>query len=234
MKPTATGRHCGACQETVVDFTQMSDDEIVDFLGHHPAVRCGRFAEDQLVRQNWALPPATPVGWQRWATALVTVLGISNLLSPEVAAQDLPRGGSGGPAPYSTEQMAEIMAQQASSGSAAPPAPAPFAPAMPVAPALPVEAVSQVVTIRGVVRNLWGWPLEDARVRLGNTSTVTDAFGRFSLQVPAALLTENSGLQISHRGHGRKFVAIEPRHSGRYRVFLKRVRRVLMGSPRFR
>ena len=33
MAPTDVGRHCASCQTQVVDFTRMSDGEVVAFLG---------------------------------------------------------------------------------------------------------------------------------------------------------------------------------------------------------
>jgi hypothetical protein len=45
---TSTGGFCGSCNKTVVDFTRMSDDEIVQFFESRPAHTCGRFAPGQL------------------------------------------------------------------------------------------------------------------------------------------------------------------------------------------
>ncbi|WP_111682943.1 carboxypeptidase-like regulatory domain-containing protein [Winogradskyella tangerina] len=44
------GRHCTKCQTTVVDFTNKSDEEIVNILANG-AHHCGRFKADQLNRQ---------------------------------------------------------------------------------------------------------------------------------------------------------------------------------------
>jgi hypothetical protein len=46
--PTSTGGFCGSCFKTVVDFTKMSDTEIMQFLKDKPAHTCGRFRNDQL------------------------------------------------------------------------------------------------------------------------------------------------------------------------------------------
>ena len=57
MTPNEQGRHCGSCAKTVVDFTQMNDEEVKHFLlnrsGEHV---CGRFKDDQLHRIHLALP----------------------------------------------------------------------------------------------------------------------------------------------------------------------------------
>lgn len=75
MTPTDVGRHCAACQTQVVDFTRMTDEEVVAFLRHTtPGRRCGRFREDQVGRPLRAA--ATSVtGGRRWATAAVLLLG---------------------------------------------------------------------------------------------------------------------------------------------------------------
>ena len=46
--PTQNGGYCGSCFKTVVDFTKMSDDEIVRFFKDKPTHACGRFRADQL------------------------------------------------------------------------------------------------------------------------------------------------------------------------------------------
>lgn len=74
MTPTEVGRHCAACQTQVVDFTHMTDGEVVAFLRQYqPARRCGRFREDQVGRQLLAARPVA--GWRRWAGAAVLLLG---------------------------------------------------------------------------------------------------------------------------------------------------------------
>jgi hypothetical protein len=75
MTPTEAGRHCAACQTEVVDFTRMTDGEVVAFLRHTiPGRRCGTFREDQVGRP--LLAAARPVtGLRRWAGAAVLLLG---------------------------------------------------------------------------------------------------------------------------------------------------------------
>ena len=44
----AQGAFCNACQKNVIDFTSMSDQEIMRFFKTHPAQTCGRFRAGQL------------------------------------------------------------------------------------------------------------------------------------------------------------------------------------------
>jgi hypothetical protein len=75
MLPTDVGRHCASCQTQVVDFTRMTDGEVIAFLDQYrPERRCGLFREDQVDRP--LLAAARPVtGWRRWALATVLLVG---------------------------------------------------------------------------------------------------------------------------------------------------------------
>lgn len=49
MKPEAKGRFCSSCSKTVVDFSNMSDFSIVNYLENNKHLSvCGRFEEKQL------------------------------------------------------------------------------------------------------------------------------------------------------------------------------------------
>ena len=73
MQPTEKGRHCQSCCKTVVDFTGMSDAEIIRHLSQAGPHVCGRLMPDQL---NRTLMPA-PVqknGRSGWAWVLASLL----------------------------------------------------------------------------------------------------------------------------------------------------------------
>lgn len=49
MHPREQGRHCDACEKTVIDFTEKSEKEIVEYFVEHPDQRiCGHFRKSQL------------------------------------------------------------------------------------------------------------------------------------------------------------------------------------------
>ncbi|HEY8894414.1 MAG TPA: T9SS type A sorting domain-containing protein [Niastella sp.] len=51
MTPNEQGRFCGACQKTVVDFSAMSDKELLEYIANVSGyTACGRFSNDQLNR----------------------------------------------------------------------------------------------------------------------------------------------------------------------------------------
>jgi hypothetical protein len=57
MQPSDKGRHCAACQKTVVDFTVMSDTEIMRYMSKAGPHICGRLTPGQV---NRPLIPLTP------------------------------------------------------------------------------------------------------------------------------------------------------------------------------
>jgi len=221
MKPTETGRHCAACRETVVDFTQMSDAAIVEFLRRYPTVSCGRFTAEQLDRPLYASAPDGTAGWRQWLATLVTVIGMSQLAAPKAVGQQLRVPYYGGPVPADVGQAA-ANGRQVNTDQ---PAPLNLPP-----------AASQDVYVHGVVRNWWGHPLKNARVEIADLEleTQTDAHGQFSLRVPQAQITDDTWLSVSSNNARRSaYVALEPGRLTGYEVRLKRRRRPVF-SGKFR
>lgn len=82
MQPSEKGRHCAACQKTVVDFTAMSDPEIIRYLSKAGSNVCGRLAPDQV---NRPLIPLTPPQQNRlpgWPLLLTGILLTHNESNP--------------------------------------------------------------------------------------------------------------------------------------------------------
>lgn len=50
MTPSEQGRFCDSCQKNVVDFTEMTDNEILKFISDNQAGFCGQFRGSQLNR----------------------------------------------------------------------------------------------------------------------------------------------------------------------------------------
>jgi hypothetical protein len=64
MLPNNQGRHCQSCQKTVVDFTDMTDAELINFFAKQKINTCGRFTGDQLQRD--ILLPRKKVNWMKY------------------------------------------------------------------------------------------------------------------------------------------------------------------------
>lgn len=51
MTPDNKDKFCGACQKTVIDFSNMSDNQLAQFFKKPAGSVCGRFHQDQLERE---------------------------------------------------------------------------------------------------------------------------------------------------------------------------------------
>jgi len=83
MRPEEKGRHCASCQKTVVDFTGMSDGEIISHLARAGQGVCGRMAPDQLNRDMSLLPPPHMNGMKGWPWVLAGALMAAEPSGPE-------------------------------------------------------------------------------------------------------------------------------------------------------
>lgn len=64
MQPKAQGRHCLSCEKTVVDFTAMTDVELINFFSNKKDNVCGRFTTEQLDRD--ILIPKKKIHWVKY------------------------------------------------------------------------------------------------------------------------------------------------------------------------
>ncbi|WP_460969583.1 hypothetical protein [Spirosoma migulaei] len=70
MQPNEQGRFCASCQKTVVDYTALSDHELVRLLSKAPETSCGRFRNEQLNRQLVVANPGIASVWRHWVGLL--------------------------------------------------------------------------------------------------------------------------------------------------------------------
>jgi len=89
MTPIAAGRHCAACQKTVIDFTQKTDAEILAHLATAFRSRtCGLFTAKQLDRPlHPAVPLAPAARWRAWLAAAAAVWGVREAAGVTANAQ---------------------------------------------------------------------------------------------------------------------------------------------------
>jgi hypothetical protein len=64
MTPSDKGRFCGSCQETVIDFTTMSDRQLAEFFKKPPSSVCGHVYDDQLNRD--IVIPKKRIPWVKY------------------------------------------------------------------------------------------------------------------------------------------------------------------------
>lgn len=101
MTPTEKGRHCLNCQKEVVDFTAMSDQEILAIFSKNKTGLCGRFHTDQLNRQMLLRTRTQSTPWAR-----AGILAASLLLAvPAISQQILEVRTEQQEEKYSTEEL---------------------------------------------------------------------------------------------------------------------------------
>lgn len=84
MTPQDHGRHCSACQKVVVDFTAMSDQQVLDYMRQATSSVCGRFNNDQLNKRYHDVPTRQPFSFAYgWSVLIGTLL----LTVPSASAQ---------------------------------------------------------------------------------------------------------------------------------------------------
>jgi hypothetical protein len=83
MTEDGNGRYCGQCCKTVVDFTRMTDAEILAYFSIRDHV-CGRFDTQQLDRLNQSLSynRGSFLNWKSWGLAAM-ILGFSQYVKAD-------------------------------------------------------------------------------------------------------------------------------------------------------
>ncbi|MBO2010390.1 carboxypeptidase-like regulatory domain-containing protein [Hymenobacter negativus] len=197
MTPNVSGRHCAACQKTVVDFTHKTDAEILAYLAKAAGGRtCGRFAAGQLERPLQRAASAAPTTrWRAWLAAAVAVWGVREGVSIEAKAQIPSEWRArywGGPVP-ALPAAATTEAQQAPASSVSPAIDGQIIMGgLPVSnahiPAHPEPLAHPTLVLRGVVADASTKELiPGVTIQLKGTTTrtSTNADGAFELAIPA-------------------------------------------------
>jgi len=86
MTPQDKGRFCASCAKTVVDFSQMSDTQVLNYLSQAKGRLCGRFAQEQLERPLVSVKAEKKKIW--WMAALMPL----TLLFTKANAQKTDKG----------------------------------------------------------------------------------------------------------------------------------------------
>lgn len=73
MNATGHGAFCHSCQKDVIDFSAMTDHEVIEFLSKHKT-ECGRFRQDQVDRK--LSPGLIRNGFLKWKALAVGCLSL--------------------------------------------------------------------------------------------------------------------------------------------------------------
>ena len=76
MTPTDKGRFCASCQKKVIDFTKVSDREIVQLIKSNKNL-CGRFSPSQLNR-DLIVPKEKSTAWTAIAAGVISFITLGS------------------------------------------------------------------------------------------------------------------------------------------------------------
>ena len=158
MTPTDMGKFCTSCSKQVVDFTVMSDTQILKFLAEHKGGLCGRFDAGQLSR-----PLVEPAVSKQKSWYLALALPFSLFVQKCFG------------------QKEEItMGKPAVKVEHKSPAKCGIIMGAPIAPVL-----TEWITLHGIIKDEKGNAVENASVKVKGTlySCVADSAGRFSVKM---------------------------------------------------
>jgi hypothetical protein len=91
MTPDQQGRFCTHCQKTVVDFTAMTDEQVLAHLQRTGGPNCGRFRPDQL---NRVLVESLNRRVSRWQWASLLLSGWLSSQIVQAQSGNEPNGGA--------------------------------------------------------------------------------------------------------------------------------------------
>lgn len=88
MQPKENGRYCGSCQKVVIDFTNKTNDEILDYIKENSRKQlCGTFKNSQLPASNQFQQHENSI---RFLAALLLVFGMTLFSCSSVDLGDKP------------------------------------------------------------------------------------------------------------------------------------------------
>jgi CarboxypepD_reg-like domain len=74
MSPNEKGKYCHSCHKIVIDFSAMTDNEIIKHFNSKASNICGRFNENQLQRSLTPLPIVKKYTWQTIAASAISCI----------------------------------------------------------------------------------------------------------------------------------------------------------------
>ena len=202
FKKTATGGFCNSCKKTVVDFTKMSDQEILNYFSSEKSKTCGLFLESQL--KSYSNPilssnrkQSTTFASSIFGLSLVSLLSLTNSYSQEKTDTN-------------TTIIKENIATKKNNDSA---------------------DSNEKITVSGIISDIAG-PLPGANIYLKNQniSTQTDVNGKFTfpkqLQPGDVLLVtyigyKNKEIKVTNENHSITMS---------YDIKLEYYQRIMMGE----
>ncbi len=112
MTPQQQGRFCDACQKCVVDFSVMTDKQLIDYVGFHGA-SCGNFSSSQLNRTMvYEKPYASKIVFYKWAAGVAFFLGLTKPVSSQVNSRPHPIEWVAGNSTIENKNVESVLADE--------------------------------------------------------------------------------------------------------------------------
>ncbi len=192
MTATEQGRFCLSCQKEVIDFSSMTDKEILQYISTASGSTCGKFGSDQLNRDITA--PAAPrkIWWKYWMSVAASLILIAAKSNAQVKA---PKGDI-----VATPLVNDTSAVEIVVGLSV----------------ITDDYHKREYTVSGVVRDDKDFPVPGATVMIKGTKkgTVADKDGKFSISITDS---KNAVLRVSSVGFDMQDVKVE-NHSNQNQV----------------
>ena len=187
MSMTEGGRFCLHCSKTVMDFTQLSDREILHIIKNSPDGICGRLRADQQNR-DFVIERETSgfrLTFSKIAASLL-LIGIPEAVSAQATKQETSITGI---APIKKKAPSNPTAKKK----------------------LPVQHTHTVIT-GCILDNKTSYPLAEATVFIKNTSIFvkTDSEGYFTLPLPLNLLKDSTTVLCRHSSYYERDIVLKP------------------------
>lgn len=84
MTTDANGKFCSSCQKSVIDFTNLSDQQVISLLKNTKGSICGHLSNSQLDRNfKEFIEPKKSYSWLKYAASVLLFTSTNNVLSQE-------------------------------------------------------------------------------------------------------------------------------------------------------
>ncbi|MDE3247284.1 MAG: carboxypeptidase-like regulatory domain-containing protein [Bacteroidota bacterium] len=188
MTPAEQGRFCSACQKQVVDFSTMTDTEVIHHLQHATASICARAGNDQLNRDIQPVSAQKSAVTKYWFALLA---GISLFLSKADAQSKKPKHPKR--TPLIQPDQRKRLPGEVIMGTIA-----------------TVRPVGDEWTLTGTVVDEKAQPVPFASIRLGSggIGMSADSAGRFEIEMKSR--PDSMKVSISSAGFEQRNLVVYP------------------------
>lgn len=205
MQNAEQGRFCGQCAKTVLDFTQLSDEEIIKVMEQSNGKICGRFQKQQLNREIPFIPITSILPKRlRWFSGLLLLGTAGTVMAQENTIKN------------ATTQEAKTIKQKNADEN------------------LKATKDSVKAVIRGSVTDKeTGEQLPGLVSVRGTTYAVlTDENGNFALTIPNVYDGRNVVLVLDYIGYSTAYHTVEVKDFAKYQyIKLSAFEETILGGP---